>query len=276
MPTTIGIVFGPFEETAKEILSYLLVYQNTLQNSFEFHILPFSSDSPFLDMLSAEPAPRHADIDLHIDDFFSRVKSSSNEDAKRFGLDPIHVDKIVLLTNTAFSDNYYYVGDATWAIVALGGWENDYAPPSIVEYYLSFVALAALDVRTDIGRHFETRGCIYDFNASLGDARLSVLTGHICDACANAIKTQTSNQVLKDAQVLLRRAWLGDSSTPSDVAVTVNKLGYDLFRTAGIKPTWKERWLATIEQEGMKNALSMIFQILLLAALLVLGLKKNN
>lgn len=273
MPTTIGIIFGPFNESAKEALSFLLIYQNTIQKTFEFHILSYPPHDPFLEILSADSAPKHADVYPHIDDFLSRVKSWNNSEAESFGLDKVEVDKIVLLTDSTFSDNFYYVGDETWAIIALGGWENEYAPPSIVEYYLSFVAGAALDAITDIGRHFETRGCIFDFNGSLSDARLSVLSGHVCDSCASEIKTQASKQVFDDALVLLNRSWLGGSSAPSDVAITVKKLGYDLFRTAGIKPTLAEQWRATLEQEGLKNVLSLTFQILLAAALLVLGLK---
>lgn len=275
MPITIGVVFGSFEEVAKDVLSYLLVYQNTIQKTFEFRILSCSPSDSFLALLNADRAPSHVEIEQQVGDFLSRVKSWNDSQAEAFGLDPVRVDKVALLTNTAFSDYYYYVGEETWAVIALGGWENEYAPPSIVEYYLSFVVLAAIDVRTNIGRHFETRGCIFDFNASLADARLSVLSGHICESCAHSITTETSSRVLNDTRLLLARPWLGDSSNPSDVAVTVKKLGYDLFRTSGIKPTWKEWVVTTLEQEGLKNLLNITFQILLVAALVLLGFKQK-
>src|SRR5271170_6932947 len=225
MPTTIGVAFGAFEQATKEILSYLLVYQNTVQGSFEFRILSGPDDDPFIELLSGDRPPDHREIERQIGPFLSRLKSWNNSQARGYELDPVTVDKIVLLTDTALSDNYYYVGDETWAVIALGGWENEYAPPSIVEYYLSFVAVAALDAKVDLARHFETRGCISDFNASLADARLSVLSGHICDSCARLIEAQTSKRVLEDARLLLSRPWLGDSSAPSDVAATVKKMG---------------------------------------------------
>jgi hypothetical protein len=275
MRKIIGIVFGPFEEVTQNILSYLLIYQNTLQQSFEFRILACPPDDPFLQLLARDPPPGHLDAEKKIDDFLSRVRSWNDEEAESYELDPVCADRIVLLSNTVFSDNYYYVGSRSGGVMALGGWEDAYAPPSIVEYYLTFVVATALGTLASFRRHFETRGCIFDFNGGLSEARFSVLTGYICDSCQSLIRTQSSNQVLEDARILLSRDWLGDSSAPSDVAVTVKKLGYDLFRTAGIKPTWKEKWVAALEQEGLKNVLSLTFQILLAIALLVLGLKKS-
>src|SRR5262249_55077302 len=154
-----------------------------------------------------------------------------------------------------------------WAIIALGGWEKEFAPPSIVEYYLNFTTVVALDAAIpNLERHFDTRGCVLSFNAALADARFSVLAGRICSSCAEKIGAQGSKQMLEDARLLVDRPWLGGPMAPSDVAVTVTKLGYDLFRTTGIKPTkptFKERFLATLEQEGLKNTLNITFQMLL-------------
>jgi hypothetical protein len=272
MRKAIGIVFGRFDESAKEVLSYLLVYQNTLQKTFEFRILSAPDDDPFFEMLSKDSPPYHDAVYPQIKEFLSRLKSWNRTEANSFRLEEVKVDKVVVLTDTTFSDNFYYVGDETWAVIALGGWESEYAPPSIVEYYLSFVAVAAVDAIADIRRHFETRGCICDFNCSLSDARLKVLTGYICETCASSIQGGASGHALADAELLMKRDWLGSSSAPADVALTVKKLGYDLFRTSGIKPTLRERCLAILEQEGLKNLLSISFQILLGIAVLVFGL----
>jgi hypothetical protein len=134
--------------------------------------------------------------------------------------------------------------------------------------------VASLDaIARPMERHFDTRGCMFDFNATLQDARLKVLSGHICDSCTKRVTQLTSKQVVTDVQTLLKRSWLGTASTPSDVALTVKKLGYDLFYTSGVKPTLKERCLAILEQEGLKNLLNVTFQILLTAILVVIGLK---
>jgi hypothetical protein len=47
MTVSIGVVFGSMERETRDILSYLITYQNTLQRSFEFvsflalQIIPF-------------------------------------------------------------------------------------------------------------------------------------------------------------------------------------------------------------------------------------------
>jgi hypothetical protein len=274
--TKIGILFGQFDEVAQDILSYLLIYQSTQQKSFEFIILSCPEDDPFVAMLCREPAPGHAEARTRAEEFFDRIKFRNESAAKEYELKASQCDKLVLLTDTAFSDNYYYIGDEAWGVIALGGWENEFAPPSIVEYYLSFVVAAAIESVVSLATHFETRGCISDFNRTLSDARFSVLTGHICEVCERKIKTQASIQAFDDAKTLLVRKWLGNSSWPSDVAVTVKKMGYDLFQTSGIKQTWKERWLSVIEQEGLKNFLNITFQIILVAALIALNLKSKK
>src|SRR5262249_26468935 len=148
---------------------------------------------------------------------------------------------IVLLTDTRFSNNFYLVGMDGWTILAFGGWQKQFAPPSIVEYYLSHVVNAALDAISSNERHADTRGCAFDFNASLANTRFKVLTGKLCSTCAARLEREISKQTVDDANLLLKRAWLGSPTAPSDVALTVKKLGYDLFHTAGPTPTLWEK-----------------------------------
>jgi hypothetical protein len=275
MVTRIGIVFGPMDAITKNIISYLLTYENSLQVTFEFRILLCPNKDTFVNTLIAKrPHPTVENV-AEVNDFFSRVISLNEANAASYDIDFEEVDAIVLLTNTAFSDGYYYSGIGHWSIIALGEWHNTFAPPSIVEYYLSILVIVAIDaVIPDMHRHFDTRGCMFDFNASLSDVRLSVLSGHLCSVCATQIEIKASKQVLDDSRILLKRDWLGKTSDPSDISVTVKKLGYDLFHTAGARPTFRERCLAILEQEGLKNLLGITFQILLTIALVIIGLKR--
>jgi hypothetical protein len=103
-----------------------------------------------------------------------------------------------------------------------------------VEYYLTHVVTAALDALSPGNlRHFDTRGCAFDFNASLSHTRFKVLTGQLCNAFAARLEQDKSKQAVDDANMLFKRVWLGTPTAPSDVALTVKKLGYDLFHTAG-------------------------------------------
>ena len=275
MAVSIGVVFASMEQETQEILSYLITYQNTLQKSFEFRLVSYPGDDPFLNLLQQKPGPNHDEAAAGAEDFALRVKEFSALQADLYRLQTEQIDKIVLLTNTRFADNYYYIGCPTWAIIALGNWHKDCAPPSIVEYYLNILVTAALDaLGAGIGRHYLTRACNFDFNASLRDKRLSVLAGNICPDCVAKIEAKAGIEFVSDALILLKMNWLGDSNTPSAVASTVKKLGFDLFHTTGAKPSLRERLLATFEQEGLKNLLSVTFQILLAIAVVVIGLKK--
>ena len=275
MTKSIGVIFAFAQQDIEQVLSYLITYQNSLQKSFEFRLLPCPERDPFIDLLGRNPAPTHTDVAGEAGAFAKRVIEAGDEEAAEYDLVADPIDKIVVLTDIRFSDNYYYIGNPKWAVIALGGWETDFAPPSIVEYYLSILVTSALDaLALGIERHYYTRGCIFDFSASLADKRLSVLSGCICPTCSAVIEGGAGKQFVDDAQLLLKRDWLGDSTKPSAVADAVKKMGFDLFHTTGAKPTFKERLKTNFEQEGVKNLLSFTFQLLLAAAIVVMGLKK--
>jgi hypothetical protein len=275
MTISIGVVFGSMERETQDILSYLITYQNTLQSSFEFRLVSCPIDDPLLDLLRQNPGPTHDEAIEKADDFTRRVSELCAEEANSYDLRIEKIDKIVLLTNTRFSDNYYYIGCPTWAIIALGDWQKELAPPSIVEYYLSILVTSALDaLGAGIQRHYLTRGCNFDFNATLDHKRLSVLSGNICPECAAKIQAKGGKEFVSDGLILLKRDWLGDSNDPSAVATTVKKLGFDLFHTTGATANFKERLRAAFEQEGLKNFLGFTFQPLLAIAVVVMGLKK--
>lgn len=99
---------------------------------------------------------------------------------------------------------------------------------------------------------------------------MSVISGQLCSSCAARVEA-ISKQTLDDARILINRAWLGDQSKPSDVASTVKKLGYDLFNTSGFRPTFKERLLVMLEQEGIKNTLTFITQLSIAIILIIVG-----
>jgi len=268
----IGIVFGQMEDLTQDVLSYLLLYQNSLQKTFEFRILAGPSDDPFIEHLRLGVTHSAVIADCHA--YMRRVIDSNRAEAEEFGLKAEPVQKIVLLTDTRFSDNFFLVGMGGWTILAFGGWQKEFAPPSIVEYYLSHVVTAALDALSPGNeRHFDTRGCAFDFNSSLADTRFKALTGQLCSACAARLEKETSKQSVDDANVLLKRAWLGSPTAPSDVALTVKKLGYDLFHTAGPTPTLWEKLKGIMAEEGAKSIAKAIVTGLVGGLVILLGLK---
>lgn len=268
----VGIVFGAMDELTREVLSYLLVYQNSVQTTFEFRIFESPEGDSFLTQLAS--GVTHEDAVQGCDEYMHRLFEMNKEDAEGYELDIEHVRKVVFLTDTRFSDNFYLVGGPRWTILAFGGWQKEFAPPSIVEYYLFHVVIAALDALSpNNNRHFDTRGCAFDFNASLSNTRFKVLTGQFCSACAARIESEISKQAVDDALRLLRRAWLGTPAAPSDVALTVKKLGYDLFHTAGPTPTPWEKLKGVMAEEGAKNIAKAIVTGVAAGIVILLGLQ---
>lgn len=79
-----------------------------------------------------------------------------------------------------------------------------------------------------------------------------------------------------EAQLLLQKNWLGDSTSPTTAALTATKLGYDLFHTKGITPTFPERVKSVLEQEGPKTLLQIVAATVIAVLLIWLGLKKSS
>jgi hypothetical protein len=275
-PTKIGIILTSLGGLDIRAFKYLALYQNTLQQSFEFEFLPAPKNSSFLNLLDSHEQIDRETVEKDASQFFGEYQNWSIERASAYGLIYQPPDGLIVLSTAKFADNYYATGDDGWRIVALGHWKRHMAPPSIVEFFLNQLIVAAVDTACGDNfpfRHYGTKGCIFDFSADLADVRLAVLTGLLCDQCCNKITHFCSKKLVEDAKLLLRKKWLGDSTNPTDVAITTKKLGYDLFHTKGAKQTTIEYLSAKIQEEAIKSLLQIIGGVILAALLLWLGLK---
>lgn len=256
-------------------LKYLILHQNSLQRSFEFHILSDFEDEVIASLSHGQIIMR-SEVEKSMPAFMRRFHQSIQGLAEEFGLQSPSDLPIVILSTAAFSDNYYVTGDSNWAIVALGNWRASMSPPSITEFFLAMLLEASVDFACGDNypsRHVTTKGCLFDFNANLCDARYSVLSGFICADCDDVISKSCSAQVASDVKSLLKKSWLGTVEKPSDAAITAKKLGHDLFHTKGVTPTWWEQTKMTIEQEAVKSMLKIISLIIGAALLAYFGLK---
>jgi hypothetical protein len=59
------------------------------------------------------------------------------------------------------------------------------APPSLVEFIITLVLSASADTLpgTEDLTHLGTKGCLFDFNENLSNARFMALQGFICESC---------------------------------------------------------------------------------------------
>jgi hypothetical protein len=183
---------------------------------------------------------------------------------------------IVVLSTATFTDRYFVSSQADWAIIAFGDWQATMAPPSIVEFFLSRLITCSMGWAAPAGpptSHLATKGCIFDFCAKLVDARNSVVSGHVCADCRAAI---ASPSLVADTEKLIGFGWLGTASEPAEIATTAKKLGFDLFRTRGIKPTVRERLSSLIVEESAKTAFVVVGAVAAAAVMFVLGLSAGK
>ena len=278
-PVRIGVIIAPLGAGGDPlVLKYLLLHQNSLQQSFEFQLLPFFRHS-IIQQLSAGQSPNRKEIVAAMPAFLEEYRENLAQFALGYGHPTESNLPIVILSTAKFTDNYYLTGGNGWGIVALGNWRRIMAPPSIVEFFLSLVMELAINFACGAAyprRHITTRGCCFDFTAELGDARFSVLSGFLCEQCLKTIRTAHSKQVAEDAQVLLRKEWLGTVAEPSSVSVTAKKLGYDLFHTKGVTPTWWERTRAILEEEVVRTILKIIAAVVVVGLLIYFGFKSTG
>jgi len=278
MPTKIGILHTYFDPRTEAALKYLVLQMNSVQKSFEFSFLPMRDD-PFLLDLEAERPLDHMLITEGIPPFCASYLSFLRDQGEAFGIVASTPDCIVILSRARLSNRWYVMGDNNWALLALGEWEDVMAPPSFIEFSLAL--LVQIGAYTACGEHSprshsETKGCLFDFTANLLEARFKALTGFLCSACTDTIRKARSEELVKDMRLLLERHWLGRSDDPQGVSNIARKLGFPLFSTNGLSPTFGERLRSSLEQEGTKVILDLVKALLLASILLWLGLKGGS
>jgi len=198
-----------------------------------------------------------------------------NSLATTFGLSMPTPKTVIILSTVSFSDSYFATGGDGWDLLALGSWKRHMAPPSIVEFFLSYTVRFAIDSACGDNipeRHFETKGCVFDFSSTLSNSRYSVMTGYLCKNCEDHIVRKTSAAFIEDAKILLEKKWLGSIESPSDISKTAKKFGFDLFHTTGVKPSLWERAKAILEDKLFDNMIKLVFALLIAALLAKLNL----
>lgn len=277
VPTRIGVVFGSLGKLNVSALKYLIVHLNTLQRSFEFEIFTEMIADPLITLLGQTGMVDRDKCRGMLASFHGRMMEHIAKEAEEYGLvDHSLPVGFVLITMARFSDAHYGLKSGFVQVQALGDWDRKMAPPSIFEFILTLllrqaVGLAAPSLSTSI--HLGTKGCIFDFNPDLGDARYKALQGYVCSVCRARLRNDGLEYVADEVVQVLDMQWLGKVEDPHCPAGIVAKLGYNLFLTQGIKPTLWESVRAGLRDEGTKELVKLIGGVLLAALLIWLGLK---
>jgi hypothetical protein len=272
----IGIILcADIAHEALPALKYLLLQLNTLQSAFEYLIVPTPPDNLIETLTSGKPLDRKAILD-DLPRFSGDYTRFLSDQIHRYGMSEDCPSHYIIISRATFTDEYYMDGANNISLLALGNWERWMAPPSLVEFVISMVLSSSIYALPSVRglSHFGTKGCLFDFNADLSNARFMSLQGFICRDCRNTLTASGYPHLADELQVILEKKWIGNVSAGNSPAGIAAKLGYNLFITKGLVPRWWERWLAALEQEGIKELIKYAFALLLAATVVYFGLKK--
>ena len=277
--TRVGVILGDLGKLNVSALKYLVVHLNTLQTSFEFELHSIDTEDPLLCILRSGETADREQCRIMLPDFHKRIIHHLTREQKIYSLsDQTLPDGFVLITMARFSDEHYGLKSETVQVQAFGNWERHMAPPSIFEFIIALLLRQALSFAAPSlskSVHLGTKGCLLDFTADLSEARYKALQGYICTGCRERLKNDGVSRIADEVMTVLKMDWLGKPSDPYSPAGIVAKLGYNLFLTQGISPTWREGLRAGLRDEGTKELIKLIGAVILAALLLWLGLKSG-
>lgn len=275
-PRRIGIVFAPVEDLSSPALRYLLLHLNQLQKWFQFELYPSEHDV-LLDTLSSSSVLERIPIREQLDALWNRYCSTWEGWNKDYKLKEGPPDYLVLISLARFEDDYYSTRQGKVSVLGLGNWRGQMAPPSILEFIITLVLREAVASVSKLLRgsvHLGTKSCLFDFTPYPDDARQKVLNGFICEHCIECLRSEGLEQLGKDLVPVLQQKWIGTKEDPSSPASITAALGFDLFRTKGLKPSFWQRVLTQLEQDGVTEFVKIVGGVILAALLLWLGLKQ--
>ena len=272
----IGIILSGFEKANISALRFLILRMNALQRTFEYEFLPTNFEDGLINYLSSKSPVSRDSVKEEISSFIDRYQQFLERLISGYQLKEPPSDYFVLVTMARFSDNFYSTRRNRMSVLALGNWKRYMAPPSILEFILTLIvreAVASVSPSLRGSIHLGTKGCLFDFTPTLGEVRLKVLNAFVCNYCRNALQNDGYPTLADELVTVLGKQWLGKSTNPNSPAGIVSKLGYDLFTTKGLEATSWEKFVTLLQQEGVKQLITIIGGIILAGLLLWLGLK---
>ena len=278
----IGIILADMGKVNVQVLKFLVLHMNTLQQTFEFEFLPTYEDE-FLQKLSKQTSVDRNEIKGAVPLFLDRYQKYLQEEVAVYRIKDVELptDHLILLSMACFNDNYYTTRKNGLAILALGNWEASMAPPSLIEFIYTLIlreSVAFISSSLSGSVHLGTKGCLCDFTAPLSEVRLKVLNGFVCSYCRAALQSDGFAILADELVHILGKDWIGTSTDPRTPAGIAANLGYDLFITKGLKASKWEIMLTLLQQEGVKQLISIVgavLQLILIALLILwLGLKR--
>jgi hypothetical protein len=208
--------------------------------------------------------------------FANAYSAYLESEIRMYDLTSSKTQRLIVVSRACFQDEYYLTDGDTVSILALGHWDRVMAPPSLVEVILMLVvscSIFALPESSDLS-HYGTKGCLFDFNADLSNARFMALQGFVCSECRSKLQKCGYADLSDDLNMFLGKKWLGQIADPTSPAGIASKLGYDLFVTKGLTPRWSEKLLSALKEDGVKEMTKVGVGTLVALLLGFLGIKE--
>jgi hypothetical protein len=276
-PAKVGVILADLGKLNVTALKYLVVHLNTLQKSVEFEFLARDSEDVLLVNLGEGSVVDRDNFRALLPDFHSEITRALERQQKAYDLADLSLPtNFVVISLAKFSDEHYGLKEKHVQVQALGNWARHMAPPSILEFIIVLLMRqAASFVVPSMSKslHLGTKGCLFDFTSDLAEARYKALQSFICSDCRSRMQESGATHLADDVARVLDLNWLGVPSDPHSPAGIVANLGYNLFLTKGIQPTWWENIRSILRDEATKEIIKLVFAILLATLLLRLGLK---
>lgn len=276
LPIRVGVLLVGLEHANLHALRFLVLQMNRLQNTFEYEFLPAPLTDPLLRLLRSPGLVSRKRIRDDIPGFVARYAKYLLEENAAYALRQEPPQRFIIVTMLRLDDDFYTSRRWPVGVLALGDWGRYMAPPSILEFILTLVvresvALASRALAGSI--HFGTKGCLFDFTPNLDEVRQKVLGGFVCAYCTRTLVQDGFPHLPDELRTVLKKDWLGQSDDSHSPAGIIEKLGYDLFTTKGLRTTTAEKIMATLRDEGVKGVLALVGSIAGAFLLLKLGLK---
>jgi hypothetical protein len=297
----VRIMFINCPTLSTDAATYLLLAQNKVQRSIEFEVVHhwISATTDDLNLSSWEKAAKwlaerfpswqwldcwiRKGLDLRAAPYFANQlthngwfetvkKAVDDYDAwfQHSGYDKFDTVPLptIVITETPIDRGYIGMSRGNLAVVSLAEWESFFKPGSAFEYILGSVQRYALRLLyLNVGSHYPTRGCIWDFDVHQPDSRVAAYMGVLCSTCHTNLSKVMSKQELTDAELLISNEWIGSNEAPTSVSASLRKVfGYSLRRSTGLHPGILE----SISQ-GMRSELGKFVLDVLKVMLAALG-----
>lgn len=215
--------------------------------------------------LDLEAAPHFAQ-EFNLETCFRQTKETINKydnwvahrsERGANNYDALKSAPVIVVTETPLPYNFIsHIGnDRQLGIVSLSGWKRYFKPASALECALAGVQkiAVALCCSSTIGFHYPTRGCLFDYAQYVQDTRIGAFLGYLCETCKKDLERTTSKEQYHDITRLIENKWIGRRDIDDSVAQVLSRIyRYDLSRSTGLRPRFKDEIVRSIQSESGK------------------------